>query len=138
MATTQRIILLNRFSLATLYLYFGSLKLFSSESPVFRLVAEVMGVLGSSFSDSASIKLLALFEILIGIGFLIPKMTRFTFFVFLFHMACTFLPLFLFANETFLVPPIVPSLMGQYIIKNIALLSCGITLFVLYRHKPVS
>jgi ABC-type uncharacterized transport system permease subunit len=44
------------------------------------------------------------------------------------QMAGTITPLFLFPNECFTVIPFAPTLEGQYIIKNIVLISAGIVI----------
>jgi hypothetical protein len=44
------------------------------------------------------------------------------------QMIGTLLPLFFFPSETFTVIPFAPTLEGQYIIKNLVLISAGIAI----------
>ncbi len=67
----------------------------------------------------------ALFECLIGILFLIPGAERIMLPLLLFHMMTTFLPLFFLPHETF-SRPFVPTLEGQYIIKNLVIIAAAI------------
>jgi predicted permease len=56
------------------------------------------------------------------------RLMRLTLLLLFGQMAGTLTPLFFFPNETFVVLPIAPTLEGQYIIKNIALVSAGIVI----------
>ena len=53
---------------------------------------------------------------------------RLTLILLYFQMAGTFLPLLFFSQETFSGSIFVPTLLGQYIIKNCVLISAGIVL----------
>jgi uncharacterized membrane protein YphA (DoxX/SURF4 family) len=67
----------------------------------------------------------ALFEMLIGILFLIPKATRLVVALLFVHMLTTFLPLVLLPKETW-QGVLAPTLEGQYILKNLALIALAI------------
>jgi uncharacterized membrane protein YphA (DoxX/SURF4 family) len=67
----------------------------------------------------------ALYEILIGITFIIPGLERLAIALLLPHMISTSLPLFL-VSSTVWQAPFVPTLEGQYIIKNLALIAAAI------------
>ncbi len=67
----------------------------------------------------------ALFECLIGILFLIPGAERIVLPMLLFHMIATFLPLFILPDQTF-SRAFVPTLEGQYIIKNLVIVAAAI------------
>jgi hypothetical protein len=69
--------------------------------------------------------MLATWECLIGLGLIFGKFLRITLLLLLLQMVGTFLPLVLFPDETWSRFPYAPSLEGQYIIKNIVLLSAG-------------
>jgi hypothetical protein len=43
-------------------------------------------------------------------------------------MACTFTPLFFFADESFVSGPLVPTLLGQYIGKNLIIVAALLSL----------
>jgi hypothetical protein len=69
---------------------------------------------------------LASWECFIGLGLLTKRASRLTLLLLYLQMAGTLTPLFLFPNETFQSFPFVPTLEGQYIIKNLVLISAGI------------
>jgi hypothetical protein len=62
--------------------------------------------------------LFALFEVIIGLMFIIPRFTRFVIPLLFIHMITTAGPLVLLPIETW-VAPFVPTLVGQYIIKKL-------------------
>ena len=64
----------------------------------------------------------AIFECAIGILFLIPKATRAVILLLAIHMITTFLPL-VFLPQTTWQGFLIPTLEGQYIIKNLALIA---------------
>ena len=70
--------------------------------------------------------MLATWECLIGLGLIFGKFLRAKLALLLLQMLGTFLPLVLFPQETFTIFPIAPTLEGQYIIKNVVLVSAGI------------
>ena len=73
-----------------------------------------------------SLKLLAGWEVLIGLGLLTGKLLRITLLTLFLQMAGTMLPLVLFPDETFRAFPYAPTLEGQYIIKNLVLIAAAI------------
>jgi len=64
----------------------------------------------------------------IGLGLITGAWMRLTLILLYFQMAGTFLPLLFFPHETFSGSIFVPTLLGQYIIKNCVLISGGIIL----------
>ena len=101
----------------------------------------IIGVLiGSSLEHmlnivGASIVLLAIMEVGIGICLLMNLWRKQTIIVALFHMAVTFTPLLLFPSESFQEPPLVPTLLGQYIGKNFVIVAA---LLSLMRERPLA
>jgi uncharacterized membrane protein YkgB len=86
--------------------------------------ALVAKTIGAQFFDPL-FTVLALLECLIGILFLFPRLTRLVIPLLLIHMAIVCSPLILlpeFTWERFLVP----TLEGQYIIKNVAVVALAI------------
>ena len=77
---------------------------------------------------AVAVPFLALWEVAIGIGLLIGRWMRVTLALLFVQMLGTITPLFLFPAETWQVFPIAPTLEGQYIIKNIVLVSAAIVL----------
>ncbi|MGY0041176.1 hypothetical protein [Pedobacter sp. NJ-S-72] len=79
-------------------------------------------------STSFSLPLLAIWECIIGLGLISKKWLGLTLLLLYFQMIGTFLPLVFFTDETFVHSLFIPTLLGQYIIKNIVLLSGGIVI----------
>ena len=82
---------------------------------------------------SSFIILFGLFEMIIGILFFIPKMEKVALSFFAVHMFTTILPLF-FMSEVW-QHTLVPTLEGQYIVKNIALIACAFTIYLSLESK---
>lgn len=122
-------LLLLRLSLGLVFFWFGALKFFSGVSPAEELATRTIEQLTFGLiQPEVSIYILAVWEVLIGLGLLIGKFMRVTLLLLFVQMLGTITPLFLFPAETFVVFPIVPTLEGQYIIKNAVLISAGIVL----------
>ena len=75
-----------------------------------------------------ALPVLALWEVAIGVGLLIGRWMRVTLLLLFAQMAGTVTPLILFPSETFSQFPFVPTLEGQYIIKNVVLVAAAIVL----------
>jgi uncharacterized membrane protein YkgB len=115
------------------YFYFGVLKL-AGESPASPLaLALTAKTIGTAHFDLA-FNVLAIFECLIGILFLIPKAVRIVVPMLLVHLLIVCSPLVL-VPELAWVKPFVPTLEGQYIIKNVLLVA--IALGVAAQTKPL-
>jgi uncharacterized membrane protein YphA (DoxX/SURF4 family) len=122
-----------RVAMVVVYLWFGVLKLIglSAANPMVRgLQAKTLPFL----SYDQFIVLFALFEMLIGVLFLIPKATRVALVLFALHMVTTTMPLFLLPGMTWQTA-FVPTMEGQYIIKNIVLIALAINLAVSFRRR---
>ena len=107
-----------------IFFYFGFLKLLglSPASPLAEaLTAQTIGM---QYFD-LSFTLLALFECLIGVLFLIPKATRVVIPLLFIHLAVVCSPLIIVPQMVW-QQPFVPNLEGQYIIKNVALIAVAI------------
>jgi hypothetical protein len=107
-----------------IFFYFGLLKLIglSPASPLAEaLTAQTIG--GEWFQ--VAFVTLAVVECLIGILFLVPRATRIVIPLLFMHMLVVSSPLVLVPAHVWLAP-LVPSLEGQYIIKNIALVAVAI------------
>lgn len=119
---------LARFSLFLVYFWFGALKVFG-ESPANPLVDGLLQKTLPFISFNQFIFLFGLFEMLIGLLFLIPKIDKITIVLFGLHMVTTIMPLFLMVPTTW-SGFLVPTLEGQYIIKNAVLIA--LVVFVLH------
>ncbi|MGF1668779.1 MAG: hypothetical protein ACFCVC_21150, partial [Acidimicrobiia bacterium] len=72
--------------------------------------------------------ILAALETAIGLGLISGKFIRVTLLLLFGQMLGTVTPLFLFPELTWQSFPFAPTLEGQYIIKNLVLVSAGITI----------
>ncbi|MDR5695615.1 MAG: DoxX family membrane protein [Armatimonadota bacterium] len=118
-----------RVSLGIVFLWFGFLKFFRGLSPAQDLATRTISVLTfGRLSPDVSILILAAWECLIGLGLLLGIFMRATLLLLWLQMLGTITPLFLFSSEVFTRIPYAPTLEGQYIIKNIVLISAGIVL----------
>jgi len=118
-----------RISVGIIFFWFGILKFFPNISSAEMLATETITKLTFGLvPGSVSIILLATWETIIGIGLIVGKYLRLVLFLLFAQMLGTLTPLILFPNETFTHFPIVPTLEGQYIIKNLILISAGLVL----------
>ncbi len=133
---TENGIRLLRISLGVIFLWFGFLKFFPGSSPAEQLATNTISILTFGIIKPAvSIYMLAAMETLIGLGLIFRIFLRTTLLILFFQMLGTVTPLFLFPAETFTLVPISPTLEGQYIIKNIVLVSAGIVIGSTVRKK---
>jgi uncharacterized membrane protein YphA (DoxX/SURF4 family) len=122
-------ITLLRISLGIIFLWFGALKFFSGLSPAQDLAIRTINKLTFGFVPShISILILATWESLIGLGLLTNTFMRATLFLLFLQMIGAGAPLVLFPHEAFAIIPIVPTLEGQYILKNLVLVSAGVVI----------
>ena len=122
-------IVLLRLSMGVIFFWFGVLKFFNGLSPAQALATHTISVMSFGIvSPSVSLPILATWECLIGLGFLTGKAHRATLVLLFTQMAGTFMPLFLFTHEVFLRIPYAPTLEGQYIIKNLVLVSAAMVI----------
>ena len=120
-------IVLLRLSLGVVFLWFGALKFFPDMSPAQELATRTIQALsGGLVPGSVALPLLAGWECLIGVGLLVGWGLRGILLLLFVQMLGTFTPIFLFPDEVFTRIPFAPTLEGQYIIKNLVLISAGI------------
>ena len=113
-----------RLAIFVIYFWFGILKLFNL-SPAGPL-AQALAVKTIGLSHySLAFHLLALYECVIGILFLFPKLTRIVIPLLILHMLIVCAPLVLVPHLAW-SRPFVPTLEGQYIIKNLAIIALAI------------
>ena len=118
-----------RLSIGIVFIWFGILKFFPGLSPAEGLAAKTITTLtGGWLAPSTSLFLLASWETLIGVGLVFRLALRATLLLLWIQMLGTITPLFLFPLEAFTHIPYAPTLEGQYIIKNIVLISAGLVL----------
>lgn len=106
-----------RISIGLIYCLFGILKFFPNLSPAEDLATTTVHTLTFGLlSPELSMILLALWETAIGFLLLLNILRPLTIALVLLHIAGTFTPLLLFPELTF-------TLVGQYILKNIIIVS---------------
>lgn len=125
-----------RYSIGILFVWFGMLKFFPGVSPAEDLATDTIRILSFGILQKAvSLKLLALLEVGLGVLLIFTKEYRFTFWLLLFHMAATIMPLFILTEVTFKVIPFQLTIEGQYIIKNFVIICAAFILLFAHREK---
>ena len=118
-----------RYSIALIFIWFGGLKFFPGLSPAEQLAISTIDMLTLGLIPThISLAGLALFEVAIGILFLIGKWIRLTILLLLMQMAGTMSPVFLFPELVFQEFPLVLTIEGQYIFKNFVVISAAIVI----------
>ncbi len=118
-----------RISIGVVFFWFGFLKFFDGLSPAEDIATRTISVITFYLIPEKIILFgLATLEVLIGVGLLFNIYMRQTLLLLYLQMLGTFFPLVLFPSEVFHVFPIAFTLEGQYIVKNIVIVSAGIVL----------
>jgi len=132
-------IYLLRISIGIIFFWFGFQKFFPGISSAEDIATRTIDVLSFGIVQAPySMPLLATWETLIGLGFLTGKFFRTTVILLYLQMAGTIFPLFVFPDETFYSVPFVPTIEGQYIIKNIIILSAALVILAWDQGKIIS
>lgn len=121
-----------RYSLAVVFFWFGVLKPIGVSSAT-EIVSETVYFL----PPEVFVPVLGVWEMLIGVCLLHRKLLRAGIALLLLQMAGTFLPLVLLPDVSFATVPLVPSLEGQYILKNLVLIS-GALVVASYSLDPMT
>jgi len=128
-----------RVSLGIVFLWFGALKFFPGLSPAQDLAGRTIEVLTFGIvKPDISLPVLAAWECIIGIGLITGIWMRATILLLMLQMLGTLTPIVLFPSEVFVEPPYAPTLEGQYIIKNLVLISAAVVLGALVRGGAVN
>ena len=123
-----------RASLFIIFFWFGILKTLG-DSPAEELVHHLCEITVRLFiKDEIFIPAFGIFECLLGISFLFKKLTKVAIITLWAHMAMTVLPLIVLPNDAW-QSLLTPTLVGQYIIKNLAILSLS---FFLWRESIIT
>jgi uncharacterized membrane protein YkgB len=137
MKTASTSLLLCRLALFVIYFWFGILKVLGL-SPASGIVQELYQVTLQPMMAMAQLPAVSaqdfvvvfgVLEVIIGTLFLIPRFDKLTLPAFAAHMLTTTLPLF-FLKASAWTGFLVPTLEGQYIIKNLALMACAVNIWV--------
>lgn len=118
-----------RVALGIVFFWFGVLKYFPGLSPAQSLAARTIEVMTFGLvSGYVSLAMLATLECAIGLGLITGKFMRLTLLLLVLQMMGAASPILLFPGEVFDRFPYAPTLEGQYIIKNIVLVSAGLVI----------
>ena len=118
-----------RVCLGIVFIWFGALKFFHGLSAAEVIAGKtILKLTFGHVKPQVSLPVLACWECTIGLGLITKRWLSFTLVLLYFQMAGTLLPLFFFPHETWTSNIFVPTLLGQYIIKNLVLLSSGIVI----------
>ena len=116
-------------SLGVVFFWFGVLKFFPGLSPAEDLATKTISVLTAGLiPPNVSILVLATWECVVGLGLILGIFMRAALLLLFLQMLGTVTPLFFFPQEVFTRIPYVPNLEGQYIIKNLVLISAGLVI----------
>ena len=122
-------ITLLRISVGIVFFWFGVLKFVPGLSPADELATRTIHTLTFGIvPPEISRPVLAAWECLIGLGLISGRFMRATLLLLFVQMMGTVTPLVLFPNETWTRFPIAPTLEGQYILKNIVLVTAAIVI----------
>lgn len=112
---------LGRLALFIIFFWFGALKVIGV-SPASSLVMSLLYRTLPIIAPATFMVCFGIFEMITGVLFLIRGLERAAIALLFFHLIATTLPLFLLSSNTWQYP-FIPTLEGQYIIKNIALIA---------------
>ena len=116
-----------RVSLGIVFLWFGALKFFPGVSPAERLAWDTIEVLTFGLiPERAALLMLATWESLIGLGLITGRYLRATLLLLFVQMAGTMTPLAISPALCFKAFPFVLTMEGQYIMKNLVLVSAAL------------
>jgi uncharacterized membrane protein YkgB len=125
-----------RLSIGVVYLWFGAVKFFQGISPAEQLAMQTIHKLTFGLVDDRfNIIVLASWESAIGLLLIINKWLKSVLVLLFLHMVCTFIPFVFFPEKIFRFAPYGLSLTGQYIVKNIIIVSAGIVLWKAEKEK---
>jgi uncharacterized membrane protein YkgB len=128
-------------SMGLVFVWFGALKL-AGRSPAEPLIRDTLDFLPIALINPL-ILLLAIWEVVIGIGFLSGKAKRVVLIMLLLQMVGAMSPLILAPERLWETFPFVWTLEGQYVFKDLILISAGLVIGAtnrgggLFANRPV-
>jgi len=111
-----------RISMGIVFFWFGALKLVPELSPAEELIRETI----TFFPMEIFLPTLAIWEMLIGLGFITGKFMRITILLLFLQMPGTISPTVLNPDAVWNSFPFGLTLEGQYIVKNLVLISAAL------------
>lgn len=113
-----------RISMGIIFVWFGALKLFPELSPAEPLIKASI----TFFPLRYFMPVLAIWEVTIGLGFLSGKFMRATILLLFLQMPGTLSPIVLAPSHVWETFPFGLTLAGQYMVKNLVLISAGLVI----------
>jgi uncharacterized membrane protein YphA (DoxX/SURF4 family) len=123
MNTSERI---SRLALFIIYFWFGALKVFEL-SPASPMVLTLCEKTLPFIAPETFLVLFGLFEMIVGVLFLIPRFQKPAIILLALHLTTTFMPLVVLPSLTW-SSAFVPTMEGQYIIKNLLIIALAVNL----------
>jgi len=136
----KTILYFSRFSLFVVFFWFGLLKVIGlspANALVKGLYSDTLSKTLTFLPFSQFIIVFGIFEMIIGLLFLIPRFKRLALILLGLHMITTFMPLFLLPKMTW-QGFLVPTLEGQYILKNLVIISLALMINSVERSRAGS
>lgn len=125
-----------RISIGIIFFWFGFLKFFSGISPAEDLAIKTIQTISFNLiPDNIIIYSLAAVESIIGIGLIFKLFLREILLLLFLQMLGTLTPLILFPDECFTRIPYALTIEGQYIVKNLVIISGAIAIGASLRGK---
>jgi len=119
-------------SIGLVYLWCGGLKYFPHLSPAENLAKNTIHLLTfGTIPSNVSIILLAIWETIVGLLLILNIYRKQAIVLALIHMVFTFTPMLFFPEQSFSDAPMGFTFVGQYIFKNIIIISALLTLYKL-------
>ncbi len=117
-------------SIGIVYLWFGLLKFFPGLSPADLLAKQTISLLTFDLiPENAGIFMLAIIEVAIGLCLIFNLQLKRTSVAAIIHLVLTFIPVVFFPEISFSKAPFSLTLVGQYIIKNIVIISALLLIY---------
>lgn len=121
-------------SMGIIFVWFGALKLDMGLSPAEPLIRDTISFLPIKFF----LPVLAIWEMIVGLGFLTGKFKRATILLLLAQMGGAMSPIILAPDRIFNTFPYSFTLEGQYVVKDLVLISVGIVIWATVRGGGLS
>ena len=113
-----------RIAVAIVFIWFGALKVID-RSPVEGLVKDTIFFL----PEDTFFVVIGVWEIIIGVGLLVPVLLRLTLALFWLQMAGTFLSLIVLPDRAFQDGnPLLLDVTGEFVVKNLVLIAAGLVI----------
>ena len=117
-------------SIGIVYVWFGLLKFFPGLSPADILAKQTISLLTFNIiPENVGILLLAIIEVAIGLCLIFNIQLKKVIVAALIHLVLTFIPVVFFPEISFSKAPFSLTLVGQYIIKNIVIISALLLIY---------